>query len=232
LDWNVVIERQSKGLKAVIATLFAMPVLADGSLMAWIPQGLYRQVLRVLGLAESALRRLIVIAARGLVVKVRPPRPVSEGLKTLKGKKGNSAKQAPFWLYDSRKFLPELARRRRKFAKRGPRVWSFDRFMAEPIVPKELAPPPKPEDDLIDATRICRRLQALKRAFEDLPGQAKRYLRWKAKRERQSLKTPMFTIPMRPGPAPGHRKIHTHEIDDILDDCHAFAWWPLKPDRS
>jgi hypothetical protein len=52
----------------------------------------------------------------------------------------------------------------------------------------------------------------------------KRYLRWRAKREHQNLKTPSFTIPMRPGPAPGHRKVHTHEIHIILDDCHAIAW--------
>ena len=39
----------------------------------------HRAVLRVLRPAESAMRRLIVIAARGLVVKVVPSRPMPKG---------------------------------------------------------------------------------------------------------------------------------------------------------
>jgi len=38
------------------------------------------------------------------------------------------------------------------------------------------------KDDLIDATRVSLRLAALAAALDDLPGQAKRFARWKARR--------------------------------------------------
>ncbi len=72
--------------------------------------------------AESAVRRLIVIAARGLVVKVAPSRPMPKG--TTIGK-GDGSRLPSFQLYDTRKYFPELSQRRVKYAKNPPRVHFF-----------------------------------------------------------------------------------------------------------
>ncbi len=73
MDWDLAIKRNSEALREIIAGLFAMLELAGGITVSRIPQSLHSAVRRVLWPAESAVRRLIVIAARGLVVKL-PPR--------------------------------------------------------------------------------------------------------------------------------------------------------------
>ena len=63
------IKRNSEALKGIVAALFAMLGLDGEAMVGRIPRSLHRAVLRVLRPAESAVRRLIIIAARGLVVK-------------------------------------------------------------------------------------------------------------------------------------------------------------------
>jgi hypothetical protein len=85
------------------------------------PAPLHRAVLRVLRPAESALRRLIVIAAQGLEVKIAPSRPKPTGAIKRKGGK----RQPSFPLFDPRKRFG--ARRRRKTGPRAvPRIHYFD----------------------------------------------------------------------------------------------------------
>ena len=79
-------------------------------------------MLLVLRPAESAVRRLIVIAARGLVVKVAPSRPMPKG--HMIGKGGGS-RLPSFQLYDTRKDFPELRQHRVKYAKNPPRILFF-----------------------------------------------------------------------------------------------------------
>ena len=88
MDWARAIERNSEALKGIVAALFAMLGLAREATVSRIPQPLHRAVLRVLRPAESAVRRLIVIAARGLVVKLVPLRPMPKG--QVIGKRGGS----------------------------------------------------------------------------------------------------------------------------------------------
>lgn len=76
MDWDLAIKRNSEALAVIIAALFAM--LGDAT-VSRLPRPVYYAVLRILRPAESALRRLIVIAARGLVVKVAPSRPMPKG---------------------------------------------------------------------------------------------------------------------------------------------------------
>ena len=76
MDWARAIERNSEALNGIVGALFAMLGLAGEATVGRIPQPLHRAVLRVLRPAESAVRRLIVIAARGLVVKLTPSRPM------------------------------------------------------------------------------------------------------------------------------------------------------------
>ncbi len=225
MDWGLAIERNSEALKGIIATLFAM---LDAT-VSRIPHPLHRAVLRVLRPAESAVRRLIVIAAKGLVVKVVPSRPMPMGQIISKGDGG---RLPSFKLFDTRKDFPELRQRRVRYAKYPPRVL----FLGPDSKVDDLWPRPQPKaapppsDGLVNAERISRRLQALKLALENLPRQAKRLARWRVRRE--ASKTPTFTSPLRPGRAPGSRRQPTHEVDEILTECHWLAWEAEKPDTS
>ena len=194
-----------------------------------IPQPLHRAVLRVLRPAESAMRRLIVIAARGVVVKPTPSRPMPKG--KVIGKSGTP--RSSFQLFDTRKNFPELRQHRIKYAKHPPRILFLgddSRVDALWPAPPPVAAPVSPPDGLVNAERLARRLQALKLALDDLPGQARRMARWRVRRE--AMKSPKFKSPLRPGPPPGRRKRQIHPIDEILADCHALAWDAMKPDTS
>ena len=81
MDWDLAIKRNSEALKGIVEALFAMLGLVGEATVSRIPQPLHRAVLRVLRPAESAVRRLIIIAARGLVVKLpaAPSRPMPAG---------------------------------------------------------------------------------------------------------------------------------------------------------
>ena len=120
MDWARAIERNSEALKGIVEALFAMLGLAGETTVARIPQPLHRAVLRVLRPAESAMRRLIVIAARGLVVKPAPSRPMPPG--TIIGKGGGNPRLS-FQLFDPRKNF--AGPRRRAFTKNPPRIHFF-----------------------------------------------------------------------------------------------------------
>jgi hypothetical protein len=158
MDWDLAIKRNSEALKAIIESLFAMLGLAGEATMTRIPQPLYRTVLLVLRPAESALRRLIIIAARGVVVKVAPSRPMPKG--QVIGKGGQS-RLSSFQLYDTRKNFPELRQHRVKYAKHPPRIHFFgpdSRVDDLWPAPQPVAKSPSPSDGLVNAQRLSRRL--------------------------------------------------------------------------
>ena len=103
MDWARAIERNSEALVGIVEALFAMLGLVGVATVARIPQPLHRAVLRVLRPAESALRRLIVIAARGIVVKPAPSLPMPAG---PIGQGGHS--RPSFQLFDPRKSFASL----------------------------------------------------------------------------------------------------------------------------
>ncbi len=76
MDWARAIERNSEALGAIVAALF---VMLGSQAVARLARPLHRAVLNVLVPAESAMRRLIVIAARGLKAKPAPSRPMPRG---------------------------------------------------------------------------------------------------------------------------------------------------------
>jgi hypothetical protein len=225
-NWAGAIELNREALSRIVAALFVMLGLDGTDTVPRIAPKLHRAVLWVLHPAESAVRRLVVIAARGLVVKIAPSRPMPKG--QMIGKGGGSRLPA-FRLFDTRKSFPELRQRRVRYMKNPPRihVYPYDTLVAalQPVVP-----PPPPPDGLVNAVRITRRLQALKLALDDLPCQARRLARATARREKvPSLR---FKSPLRPGRPPGHRRKPTHEVDEVLAECHWLAWEALKPDTS
>jgi hypothetical protein len=226
-DWDLAIKHNSEALKGIVVALFAMLGLSERDKVSRIPPSLHQALLRVLRPAESAVRRLIVIVARGLAVKPRPSRPMPKGII----RKGEGSFPS-FRLTDPRKRFPEL-RQGPKFTRNPPRIHVFGndpRVVALWPTPRPSVDPPPPPDGLVNAERISRRLQALKSALEDLPRQAKRLARWRMRRE--ASKTPTFKSPLRPGRPPGSRRRHIHDVDDILDDLHGLAWEAMKPDTS
>ncbi len=98
MDWNFAIEKHREALKRVLAMLVAMAGLGSGGQFTFFPQEgalaqnpaqaeksklspalprhLHRTLLRLLRAAEAAARRLIVVAARGLVVLPGPQRQI------------------------------------------------------------------------------------------------------------------------------------------------------------
>jgi hypothetical protein len=238
-SWAKAIAVNQKALIAIVAAIFQMMRIEPDDEPDRLPRLFHRRVLRWLVPAESAARRLIVMAATGMAVKpakVRAARPAPQGLKARTRAASEAAGPAQarppsFRLYDSRKYFPELVQRRRRRKMpdhRLPRVW-----VAGDEPPFRPPPPPKPEDDgMVNAQPICRRLHALKAALADLPRQAKRLVRWQARREQQQKSRNTFAHPMRPGLPPGWRDKPTHEVDHILSKCHAHACYAMDYDTS
>ncbi len=227
MDWARAIERNSEALMGIIEVLFALLGLDGTDAASRIPRSLHSAVLRVLRPAEFALRRLIVIAARGLVVKLAASRPMPTGHKIGKG----STPRPSFQLFDPRKRFKPL--RVMKFTRLVPRIHFFGpdpRVAALWPAPQPVAEPPPPPDGLVSAARLSRRLLALKSALDDLPRQAKRLVRWQQRRK--AAPSHKFLSPLRPGPPPGYRRKAVHEVDEVLIACHGLAWEAMKPDTS
>jgi hypothetical protein len=219
-------------LLGILAWLFNLLGLEGngGNALPRMPRPLYRALLQVLVPAESALRRLIVFAAQGLKVTLKPSssRPRSHKRGASKGR------VAPplFQLIDPK----DRSGRRRgphRIPRAEPRIHFFTPDPRICALPEwRPRPKPKPEPDgLIDPKRLCRRLEALKRALADIPRQAKRLARWRARQEAQQPSTKPVS-PLRPGLPPGHRQKRQHEVDDILAECHDLARLALNPDTS
>jgi hypothetical protein len=219
MDWNRVIERNSERLFVVVATLVAMIRVHGGGMAAFLPRHVYSAVLILLRPAESAVRRLIIIAARGIVVKLKlgAARPFPAGLAL-----NRDADRVPaFCLIDPlKRFAPEDFEWGKAKEQVIPRISVPGLF--DPVFPER---PALETDDLVPSAALGRRVQALRFALDHLPQQARRLARWKAKRElaRQSGAKPGRLSPFRPGYAPGYHRHKPQEVDDILSECHHFA---------
>ena len=228
MDWDLAIKRNSKALKGIIEVLFALLGLDGTDAVSRIPRSLHSAVLRVLRPAESAVRRLIIIAARGVVVELAPSRPMPAG-KVIRKRGGSSTPS--FQLFDLRKRLKPV--RAVKFTRLVPRIHFFPhdpRISALFPAPMPVVAPPPPPDGLASATRLHRRLIALKSALEDLTRQAKRLVRWQERRKASPW--PKSTSPLRPGHPPGYRRKPIHEVDEVLAACDWLAFEAMKPDTS
>jgi hypothetical protein len=228
VDWAKAIEINQAALARIVAALFAMLGLAEGGVLERPPRVIYLAVLRILRPAESALRRLIIMAARGLRLDpAAPSRPMPQGL-AVAGKGGG---RVSFQLFDSRKRFVFAAPRKRP-ATVFPRIWNLDDPHLAPyqIWQREISPPaPEPKPDT-SHLRLGRRLAAIKAALDDLPRQAMRLLRWQARRN--AMPSPKFTFPLRPGAPPGHRKEPVEDVDFVLKECHALARDALSANTS
>jgi hypothetical protein len=226
--WKDTLTRNSAALVAVAAQLWALLEAFGGADATRLPRAVYSNILRVLRPAESAVRRLIVMAARDVVVEPVPPRAVS----AQRVPKPTASRQTPakpasrmaFPLFDPRK---RFNAQHVTYTTHTPRI-----YVIAPDAPfSPLSPQPQrlPERSLVppastlpaSAHRLVLRLKALIAALEDVPRQAKRMLRWRLRREAQV--PPRFSAPLRPGNPPGHRERPQQAIDTILAECHSYA---------
>jgi hypothetical protein len=176
----------------------AEPGEGSGS-RATLPRHLYLAILRLLRPAESAARRLIIAAAKGLVVPPLAPRkfspkpassepflrrfgiavvvPPADLAHAAAARRAARCSTLCLPLFDPPRRLLSRGNRRYVPAHAAPRI-----LFPGVIQPFSLPPPPSPNDP-IDAARLSLRLAALGAALDDVPGQAKRFARWKAARD-------------------------------------------------
>ena len=218
MDWTLAIKRNRDQLKDIVLALFMLAKMRVGGSLFTLPKSTFAMIMLVLRPAESAVRRLIVIAAHGLTLKPTIPR----GFVILGHRPedpdsampdGIMAKKA-FKLFDPLKsFDPE------SIWDADP-VWESGYDLKRNITWHDTSLDHTP----ITATHIGRRLNALMRALDNIPHQARRLIRWQAKRD-AALKAqrPTRMSPMRPGLPPGWRERKVHEIDHVLKECHGLA---------
>ena len=152
MDWDFSIERNRALLLPIIVGLFAKIGLTEGGMVERLSRPLYRKVLIRLRSAESAVRRLIIVMARNIVVEPRPKRPMPKGLQRSRkgtfqskgqgsGKGGSGKGQKPrkpsFNLFDPerRSDAGQVRRRRRRHKGPEPRIHVFD---YDPRIPEPL----------------------------------------------------------------------------------------------
>jgi len=231
MHWPLAIDRNRAALLAVAAAILAL--IGEGGPVARLVRSAALALLRP---AESAVRRLIVIAARGLAVAPRSPRPFIPNPGLVEGSKDGvdglaavSSRPPAFPLFDRRK---RFGRQLRIVPPpRGiPRIRSFwGPPSAQPIGPSAASVAVAPtaanartdQNALVDISRLRLRLGSLQRALADLAGQARRLARWRARREASS--DHRLRSPLRIGHPPGYRQRARRDIDHALRDCHALA---------
>lgn len=221
MDWARAIRRNRDQLRQIVLALFALAGMRVGGSLFTLRRSVMGAIMLVLRPAESAVRRLIVIAAQDLAVQPRPlagPKAGETGsspwaVPGIAGRRGLFPPTPAFKLFDPLKvFDPES-------------IWD-----AEPVWQSGYGLAPsftcnsENPDHLLDATLLGQRLNALIRAIDNLPHQARRLARWQAKRdERLKVCKPTRISPLRPGLPPGWRERKIHEIDVVLRECHGLA---------
>jgi hypothetical protein len=239
MDWDFAIERHRESLLLIVAALFAKIGLAEnGGVVERLSRPVYRQVLGVLRRAESAVRRLIFVAARNIVVEPREPRLAREQSKISgmgKVKDKPKSKRGPlFKLFDPPKRFKKFYGRPalRRGVEPRVRIIDYDPRIPEFLRSQFLAPAPVPaapvlveeddvDDDTVNAGPLIRRLLAIKSALEDIPRQAERLAHWRARPVEE--RRPQRSSPLRIGRPPGFRQRAKHEVDEILKECHWLA---------
>ena len=229
MDWDKAVERYRKDLLRIVATFYTLIGLTEGGSIERISLKLYRRVLARLRPAEAAVRRLIIIMAQGLEVAPAATRAArKEPTAASKGKPRSKRKRRRlFLLFDPRLRLDAgLPRRpKAKGLRTGPRIRNFDTPAGVVVYVNGFlsAPQPQPKlkpvsDGTVSAVSLCRRLAAILDALKDMPRQAARYARWRAKPIEE--RRPQLETPLRRGAPPGLRETSSDEVQEILKECH------------
>lgn len=229
-----------------------------------LPFRLHRAVLKLLLPAESAARRLVIALARGIVVALPPqrprqarPKPTSIFVRAGVGTGIVLRPGAPVPAHLAHLVPPKAAARPPSFPLldqftdpfRRPGHWPSAAYTVPRIcvvghgsVLAEIRRPPS-RNDPVDARRLSRRLAVLVAALDDLPGQAIRFARWKARCDQaRAAGRIVRTAPLRVGRPPGgrlsrydpdaRRRRNIRDVDEVLAHAHALAYYALHLDTS
>jgi hypothetical protein len=204
MDWALVIRRNRNDLLPIVATIVAM--LPDGV----VSRRVHRAILALLRPAESVLRRLIAIAARDIVVgPKRESRPPEHSIP-----RGKGTREPIFNPFDARR---TVGPKEKRAPGNGPGLWYLDGTDQRAPAPAKIHP-----DDEIDATRLRRRIAALRMAADDIEGHARRLARILAHGRSKWRQV------MRPGRPPGYRANGRRPVDVLLAECQELALMALN----
>jgi len=228
MNIDTAIEIHRAALLRLLAGMFAVVGIDEGGSVEFVKRYRRLMVLRILGAAESAARRLIFLKARYLPEAIYTPR-TDRKKKTSRGKGGASSSAFP--LFDKRK--RQRKQGRKHLTGPGPRILFFDG--SDRVYPASPQTPPPTDDDPVDAQNLCRRLNSLARALGDLEKQAKRLKRAEARRKQRG-RLGMQGV-LRINTPPGHRQKGRsdaeREVDLVLMECQTLARrWVAAPDTS
>jgi hypothetical protein len=233
MDWALAIERNRQPLLRIVAILCNMIGLVENTAVTRVSRPVYRAVLAVLFPAEAAVRRLIVVVARGMVMtpQARRPAPAAPIVSSAKGQG-----RVSFQLFDPRRNPSGNHRGYGAGASGNPRIRVIDVTLDpriplfRPIHQNSAEAADQEEDHTVNAGPLCRRLAAIRAALEDLPRQARRYARWQARPA--ETRRPKRLSSLRSGYPPGLRRRPSREVDEILSECHWLARHAAATDTS
>jgi hypothetical protein len=211
MDWQLAITRNREALTVIIMALIKSLGLAEGGALTTLPVMLYTRALAIIRPAESAVRRIIMIAALQLGPTKFRARPQQDRHSNFASFDESTANHIPaFNLIDPLKTHREETP---DFEVLGT---GYHQFRDDQTTP--------PTTTRICAITLTRRLLALKHALDTLPKQAKRLARWYAacNAALQNFR-PHRLSPLRPGPPVGLPKSRRSEVQEILRECHLLA---------
>ncbi len=195
------------------AVRVSQPDTGNANAAFTLPYRIYCAILLILRPAESALRRLILIAARGLTLKPRQARQTLPYFPSFAA--ANAARIPSFALLDPLKHFD--------FNDFNPNADPRTGFSSS-WDPSDFAPSFSQPDKPVDAAPLFSRMRALRAALSDIPKQARRLARWQARRDLLlKARRPTRVSIFRPGLPPGWRQRSIHPVDDLLRECHGLA---------
>jgi hypothetical protein len=225
VDWNRAIEINKAALMEILGWIVAVLSVSEGA--ARLPLQVYQRSLWRLHKVESAVRRLIVIAARDLVVLLPPHRPMPAGL-VIAANASSQQSRLAFQLFDARQTFSDDAHD--TTTNTGPGITLINAPSPRELFLQKFITPPSGLSTEAQTRSLHLRLAAAERALAHLTREAKRLARWREKR--RLMNNPKFTEPMRPGPPPGINRNAKSDIDRVLRECHNLAWHCLREDTS
>lgn len=236
MDWTLALKRNQDILRRSVAWLFKWLALEVGGSVDELPLHQKRTVYFVLRPAESALRRLVYAAMLALSITAPPAaeRAVASGRTHKKAGAAKRERRFLFRLTDPRPPLDLEPNKPNVVAGPGPSITDLwcpnslaqrQAWFAEQQAYQERLK--RLQEASLSAKGLCRRLNAMIGALDDLEGQALRMARLEARMKRRFERcgTP-HVRPIGRGRPPGFRRLpeyRRHEVDDALKDCHQLV---------
>ena len=229
MDWDFAIERHREPLLRIVVGLFAMIGLTEGGAVERLSRPLYRLVLGILRPAESAVRRLIIVAARDIVVEPRLSVRFRKGASSPAKANTNVARPLNCSIRPRISMAASAVAAGTQVPNPNPAFISSITIPGFPCSSVRSPRSQRPFPKRMRQSKTTPSMPDLSAAVSP-PSSA----RWKICRARRSAsraggrrpieeRRPKLTTPLRVGRPPGFRQRQTHEVDEILAECHWLA---------